>query len=196
MFWLLIGILILFILFGMDIRQRKGMTTIVNKPYVILMKLSCLTLLVLYLDSLFKITQIGSVEWATLIFTSFGALLVAISKLGLGDSFSWTGHFLKNTKLITGGIYQYVRNPLYTGVFLFEIGAVTNFTFNSALVSEHPLALLSIGAVTLIYAVSFNIIMANKEAAKLEEQFGDEYSTYKKHTGAFFPKLSVLTGGN
>jgi len=194
MIWLLLAVFVLFVMFGMDVRRKKGMTTIVNKGYVIFMKLSCLVLLLLYLDSIFKINSIGVVEWAALGFTGMGAILVAIAKQGLRESFSWTGHFLKDTKLITDGIYQYVRNPLYTGVFLFEIGAVTNFMFNSVLVSDQPYVLAALGGVTLAYAVAFNLVMANKEAAKLEQQFGDEYRAYKQNTGAFFPKLSALLG--
>ncbi len=196
MFWLLLCVLILFVVFGMDIRKKKGMTPITNKQYVIGMKVSCLILLLLYLNSLFNINETGLVEWAAFFLTATGTLFVAVAKLRLSDSFSWTGHFLKDTKLITGGIYQYVRNPLYTGVFLFEAGAVTNFIFNSVVVSEYPLPLLIAGGITLSYAVAFNVIMARKEADKLEQQFGDEYRRYKQNTGAFFPKLSVITGGH
>ncbi len=194
MTWVLLGILVLFIVFGMDIRKKKGMTSIVGKPFVILMKLSCVVLLGLYLHSLFQIREAGIVEWTSLILTAMGTLIVAIAKLGLRDSFSWTGHYLKDTQLITDGIYKSVRNPLYTGVFLFEAGAVTNFLFNSVLPSSQPGLLLLAGGCALAYAVGFNLLMAQKEASKLEEQFGQVYRDYRARTGAFFPRLLANKG--
>lgn len=193
---LLSFVLIAFVIFGFDIRKKQGMTPFVKTPMILLMKLSCTVLVSLYIWSLFGIDHVGAFEWLSLVLTGAGALLVANAKLRLRDSFSWTGHFLKNTSLITDGIYQYIRNPLYTGVFLFEAGAVLNFLVNGVMKSNAAIPLLLAGTAALTYAVGFNIRMARQESVKLEEQFGAEYRRYKTHTGMFFPKPSSLLGGS
>ncbi len=195
MIFSLSAILIVFILYGFDIRKKDGMTPFVNKNLINLMKFSCAILVSLYIWSLFGIAQVGKFEWASFALTGSGALLVMNAKIQLRDSFSWTGHFLKDTKLITDGIYQYIRNPLYTGVFLFEAGAVLNFLINGVLKSSAAIPLLILGTITLLYAVFFNITMALQESSKLEEQFGEEYRYYKSYTGMFFPKPAKLFGG-
>lgn len=190
----LFSVMGMFLIFGMDIRKKRGMTPFVDGFYVGLMKLSCAALLLLYAYSILQIEDNGMVEWTSLLLTTIGAVLVAIAKLNLRDSFSWTGHFLKETKLITDGIYRAIRNPLYTGVFIFEAGAVLNYTFNGVLNSAFPVTLALAGTVPLIYAVSFNMTMAIKESRQLELQFGDEYRKYKARTGMFFPKVFSSAG--
>lgn len=194
MFWLLLGVLTVFAAFGFDIRRKKGMTPFVSRTYIALMKLSCTVLVALYVWSLFGIQEVGLVEWLVLLLTTSGAVLVMVAKLQLRESFSWTGHFLKDTQLITNGLYGYIRNPLYTGVFVFEIGAFVNFAVNGVMKSTHPAAYMAVGAVALIYAVGFNVAMAARERKKLHEQFGDAYVEYTRRTGAFLPKPSRLIG--
>ncbi len=124
------------------------------------------------------------------------------SKIGLPESLRWLGGVLgifcvigiywlfssigsgitpvsatrKEHKLVTNGIYRYIRHPLYTiGSSLFiAFGLMADNWFIAAL-----------GVVAFIGMA----IRTPKEEANLIEKFGDEYREYMKHTGRFFPKL-------
>jgi protein-S-isoprenylcysteine O-methyltransferase Ste14 len=82
----------------------------------------------------------------------------------------------KEHKLVTDGIYRYVRHPLYTiGSSLFlSFGMMADNWF-----------------ITLLGVLAF-IVMAirtPKEEANLIGKFGDEYREYMKRTGRFLPKF-------
>lgn len=83
----------------------------------------------------------------------------------------------KEHKLVTHGIYHYIRHPLYTlGSSLFiSFGMMADNWFIAAL-----------GILTFILMA----IRTPKEEANLIEKFGDEYREYMKRTGRFLPKLS------
>lgn len=79
-------------------------------------------------------------------------------------------------KLVTNGIYRYVRHPLYT------IGSSLFISFG--MMADNWFIIL-LG--TLAFFVM--AIRTPKEEANLIEKFGDEYSEYMKQTGRFLPKL-------
>lgn len=94
----------------------------------------------------------------------------------LGKNITDTVETRKDHQLVTTGIYQYIRHPLYTTGLLFFIGL--------GLLSSNWLLLFlsSIVAMTL-YVRTFT------EEQKLLEEFGDRYRQYIAVTGKFFPKL-------
>ena len=130
---------------------------------------------------------------------------MAWSKIGLSDSIRWLGvgigivcvpgiYWLfssigtgitpvsatrKEHKLVTNGIYRWIRHPLYTfGSAMFvAFGMMADNWF-----------IATLGILTFILMA----IRTPKEEANLIEKFGDEYREYMKRTGRFFPKL----GGN
>lgn len=79
-------------------------------------------------------------------------------------------------KLVTNGIYRYVRHPLYT------IGSSLFISFG--MMADNWFIIL-LGALAFIVMA----IRTPKEEANLIEKFGDEYSEYMKQTGRFLPKL-------
>ena len=82
----------------------------------------------------------------------------------------------KEHKLVTKGIYRWVRHPLYT------IGASLFISFG--LMADNWFIIL-LGAL----AFTAMAIRTPKEEANLIEKFGDEYREYMKRTGRFLPKL-------
>ena len=82
----------------------------------------------------------------------------------------------KEHKLVTNGIYKYIRHPLYTfGSSMFvSFGMMADSWLIAAL-----------GILTFILMA----IRTPKEEANLIEKFGDEYREYMKHTGRFLPRL-------
>ncbi|MBV6451902.1 MAG: hypothetical protein MHPDNHAH_02649 [Anaerolineales bacterium] len=94
----------------------------------------------------------------------------------IGTGITPTSATRKEHKLVTTGIYRYIRHPLYTfGASMFvSFGMMADNWF---------IALL--GILTFIAMA----IRTPKEEANLVEKFGDEYRAYMKRTGRFLPKL-------
>ena len=144
----------------------------------------------------------GLILWLTPFVYLINPNWMAWSKIGLPDSVRWVGvgigvlcvfgiYWLfssigtgitptsatrKEHKLVTHGIYRYIRHPLYTiGSSLFvSFGMMADNWFVAAL-----------GILTFILMA----IRTPKEEANLIEKFGDEYREYMKHTGRFLPKF-------
>src|SRR5256714_5679326 len=79
-------------------------------------------------------------------------------------------------RLVTYGIFAWVRNPLYIGNFLIWMG----FLVISGVLWFLPLAIL-------IFAVEYSLIVRYEEGV-LESIFGDEYLAYKQTTPRWIPR--------
>jgi protein-S-isoprenylcysteine O-methyltransferase Ste14 len=106
----------------------------------------------------------------------FGYLIRSPSG-GFGSDIESYFHLLypEKGKLITKGIYQYIRNPRYLGR-----GFVV---FGFGLVANNFLALL----VALIHFIGFCFLII-PEDKELESRFGKEFIDYKKKVPALYPK--------
>jgi protein-S-isoprenylcysteine O-methyltransferase Ste14 len=71
--------------------------------------------------------------------------------------------------LVTGGLYRYLRHPMYTGFILWILGWIV---LNGALMSLIP------GAVS----IACILYWARLEEASLVTAYGDEYRKYRKMT--------------
>ncbi len=94
----------------------------------------------------------------------FGGVILA--RHTLGSSFSVAP---KARVLVTRGIYSRIRNPIYICAEIL-IGGI-------ALIVWRPEPL-----VFLLVVLPLQIFRARREAAVLEEKFGDEYRQYRKQT--------------
>lgn len=95
-----------------------------------------------------------------------GFILWTIARFQLGASFTVTA---QARQLVTRGLYSKIRNPIYVfgscviaGVFL---------------LAGHPALLL-----IFVIVIPMQIWRAKKEAAVLEQKFGDQYRTYRAST--------------
>jgi len=79
-------------------------------------------------------------------------------------------------RLVTYGIFAWMRNPLYVGNFLIWIG----FTVISGVLWFLPIA-------ALLFAVEYTLIVRYEEGV-LESIFGQEYLDYKRRTPLWFPR--------
>lgn len=79
-------------------------------------------------------------------------------------------------RLVTYGIFGWVRNPLYVGNFLAWMG----FTVVSGVLWFLPVA-------ALLFAVEYTLIVRYEEGV-LESIFGREYLEYKQRTPRWFPR--------
>lgn len=95
----------------------------------------------------------------------------------LSDNWSPVLEIKEGHKLITEGIYKYIRHPMYTQSWLWVIlqGIVAANWF-----------VLVFGIVTWGFMYFTRVFYEEK---MMIEEFGDEYLKYMQHTGRLLPKL-------
>lgn len=81
-------------------------------------------------------------------------------------------------KLVTHGIYAYIRHPQYTGFLLITLGMLAEWV---------TIPLLIMWPVLLVMYYR----LARKEENDMEKEFGQEYIEYKRKTSMFLPLKSV-----
>lgn len=79
-------------------------------------------------------------------------------------------------RLVTYGIFRWVRNPLYVGNFFIWMG----FVVISGVLWFLPVAIV-------LFGIEYSLIVAYEEGV-LESIFGREYLDYKKTTPRWFPR--------
>jgi protein-S-isoprenylcysteine O-methyltransferase Ste14 len=117
-----------------------------------------------------------------------GALLVV-----LGEAFRIAGVAAAGTttrrrsrdvqRLVTYGIFAWMRNPLYVGNLLAWLGVA---------VASGVLWFVPVAAV--VFAVEYSLIVRFEEGV-LESTFGDEYLSYKRRTPRWLPRPPKGTAG-
>ena len=84
-------------------------------------------------------------------------------------------------KLITTGLYAYIRNPMLLGLFIFLIGLGVLFGSLSLIFIFTPLFIL----INVLYLKAI-------EEKEMEKKFGIEYLEYKRDVPMFIPKLATI----
>jgi protein-S-isoprenylcysteine O-methyltransferase Ste14 len=110
-----------------------------------------------------------------------GAVLIAIGEwirlAGVAAAGTSTRRRSRDVqRLVTYGIFSWVRNPLYVGNFLIWNG----FVVASGVMWFLPVAIV-------IFAVEYTLIVAFEEGV-LESTFGQEYLDYKARTPRWLPR--------
>lgn len=124
-------------------------------------------------------SKVGLPEWVRWIGVGTGFICVIFIYWlfsSIGSGISPTVATRKEHKLVTHGIYRWIRHPLYSvGTLLFlSFATMANSWF--------------IAAMAVLAFILLAIRLPNEEA-HLIEKFGDEYREYMKTTGAFLPKF-------
>ena len=124
-------------------------------------------------------SKVGLPDWIRWLGVGIGV----VNTLGIYWLFSSIGTGItpvsatrKEHKLVTSGIYKYIRHPLYTfgSTMFIAFGMMADNWF--------------IGALGILAFIAM-AIRTPKEEANLIEKFGNEYREYMKRTGRFLPKL-------
>jgi len=115
-----------------------------------------------------------ALRWAgvALAATGLGVRIVAMAQLG--PRFSPLVALQKEHTLETRGLYARIRHPGYLGAWLASLGGALAFG----------------GGVALPLVAAMGLLLnarATREEAMLETRFGDEYRTYRTHSGRFLP---------
>ena len=124
-------------------------------------------------------SKVGLPEWVRWIGVGTGficAILIYWLFSSIGSGISPTVGTRKEHKLVTHGIYRWVRHPLYS------VG--TSLFLSFAIIADSWF----IAAMAILAFILLAIRLPNEEA-HLIEKFGDEYREYIKTTGAFLPKF-------
>lgn len=79
-------------------------------------------------------------------------------------------------RLVTEGIYHFIRHPQYTGFLLLTLGMLFEW-------ATLPLLIMWPILVILYYR------LARREEADMEAEFGAAYRAYRSRTGMFLPRL-------
>jgi protein-S-isoprenylcysteine O-methyltransferase Ste14 len=118
------------------------------------------------------------------IYLSLAGQIVAIVLLVAGvlhtDTLSFVGlrqlfeGEKRSSRLVTHGLYRWVRHPLYTAGLL--------FIWLTPVMSQNSL-------VVIIAATVYIIVGAVYEERKLEREFGPDYAEYKSKTPMLIPRL-------
>jgi protein-S-isoprenylcysteine O-methyltransferase Ste14 len=123
--------------------------------------------------------------WSTLLGVGELGMLISMI-LGYGLVFVGIGLFAQGwrqvyrargeQRLVTGGLYRFVRHPQYTGLFiaLFGEGVV------------HWPTLFSVGLFPVIVFAYYRL--AKKEEKNMLKEFGDEYEAYRDQVPMLFPR--------
>jgi predicted metal-dependent hydrolase/protein-S-isoprenylcysteine O-methyltransferase Ste14 len=182
--------LAIFLRYGMDLRRRPGARYLTHPASQAGLKLAALLLLAGHGWVLASLGRVAPLDWLALLPLLAGAGLVWAGKRRLGRWHSFSGQFREDGELVTDGIYAATRNPLYLGVFLFELGATGLALHQLPLLRpmDWPWWLALAGA-ALAYAVWFNLTMAVAEARQLERRFGAAYRAYRDRVPFLLPRL-------
>jgi len=77
-------------------------------------------------------------------------------------------------KLVTDGIYAYIRHPQYAGFMLVTLGLLVHW-------ATIPLLIMWPILMVIYYR------LAKREERGMEKEFGNQYLEYKRKTSMFFP---------
>lgn len=94
-------------------------------------------------------------------------------RIGKGTLAPWS----PTRKLIIGGMYGYVRNPMIMGV-------LTVLTGESIAILSRNIFLWAV-----IFFILYNIFFVLYEGPDLEKKFGEEYREYKRNVRLWIPGL-------
>jgi len=176
-------ILSIFTFFVSDFRNKEGMTPLVKRQLIFLIKTFYSVPILVYVFTIIKLENIYISSYFGLITSFVGAIIVTKAKLDLGKYHTWAGHTLSSTKIVKKGIYAFIRHPLYTGIHIFIFGGIVIGINNN---SFSPLTVLLI-LLFIFLIILFLNFSALKENNFLHEKFGEDYLEYKKQVHAFLP---------
>jgi protein-S-isoprenylcysteine O-methyltransferase Ste14 len=94
-------------------------------------------------------------------------------------SAGWEQVYRSEGKLVTGGIYRYVRHPQYSGIFVITLGLMIQWPTLPTLILWP-------------FVIAMYMRLAKNEEQDILEKFPKEYTAYMERTPRFIPSLSAL----
>ncbi|MAZ30178.1 isoprenylcysteine carboxyl methyltransferase [bacterium] len=119
----------------------------------------------------------GVDESAMVVFMIIGLTFVIIGVSLFARGWGQLHRAAREKRLVTDGLYAYIRHPQYTGLFL--------ALFGEGIV--HWPTIFSVALFPVIVLVY--VLLARREEALVLRRFGDEYLLYREKTPMFIPKI-------
>jgi protein-S-isoprenylcysteine O-methyltransferase Ste14 len=162
-----------------DSRERKQ-----DRPLMLLTAAGMIVVPFLYLfTSRLDFADYTLPETASLVAGSLGGalflqalLLLWRSHADLGNSFSPGLQIRKNHRLVTTGVYERVRHPMYAAHLLWAAAQL--------LLLHNWIA----GPAFLVASLPLYMARIPREEEMMEEKFGEEYRRYAERTGRVVPR--------
>ncbi len=114
--------------------------------------------------------------WLGVVLIGLALLVFWRAHADLGLNWSPSLEIRTEHKLITNGIFSYIRHPMYASQWIWVIA--------QPLLIQNWVA----GFLNLLVFIPFYILRVRAEEQLMIDTFGDEYREYMKKTGAVFPK--------
>jgi protein-S-isoprenylcysteine O-methyltransferase Ste14 len=117
------------------------------------------------------------VGWIGVVLFGLAIWLLWRSHVDLGRNWTPTLGIRDEHRLVTEGVYKYIRHPMYAAHFLWAIAQV--------LMLHNWIA----GFSFLVVTAPQYLLRVNDEEQMMLEQFGEEYRAYMERTGRMIPHL-------
>ena len=115
--------------------------------------------------------------WVGMILMLFALFIFWRAHADLGLNWSPSLEIRTEHKLITNGIFNYIRHPMYASQWIWVIA--------QPLLLQNWIA----GWLNLVVFIVFYFLRVKAEEQLMLEQFGDQYRSYMQKVGAVFPKF-------
>lgn len=153
------------------------MNSILKQLFSLILPFTVLVIIPLLIEDNLTIT-LGTLSITGMIIVTAGLAIIVITismfiRIGKGTLAPWS----PTIKLVTNGIYAYVRNPMILGVLIVLIGE--SFTFQS----------INIFVWALVFFIINSIYFVVSEEPGLANRFGKEYLEYKQNVPRWIPRL-------
>ncbi|UVK46913.1 isoprenylcysteine carboxylmethyltransferase family protein [Mesorhizobium sp. AR07] len=116
-----------------------------------------------------------------LIIVAIAALLHAFGRFAL-EGLGTPAPVAPTERLVIGGIYRYVRNPMYVAVLSIILGQALLFLS------------WTLAAYAVIGAIAMGSFVRFYEEPTLARRYGDEYETYRRNVPGWLPRLTPWRG--
>ncbi|HEU4327524.1 MAG TPA: isoprenylcysteine carboxylmethyltransferase family protein [Roseiflexaceae bacterium] len=153
---------------------NRGLRIAFGVPFVLMLLVYC------FRPETLAWAQLPLPEWARWLGLALGLLAVPLSwwvQVSLGANFDTTLHVREGHTLVTHGPYRWVRHPMYSVLYLFELALL--------LLSANWL----IGGVPLVVLTLIVVTRLDHEEATMIETFGEAYRAYMRRTGRLLPRF-------
>ncbi|MGE5123312.1 MAG: methyltransferase family protein [Acidobacteriaceae bacterium] len=114
------------------------------------------------------------VNWLGVVFSAIGYFLIFLSGLALGRQYSQDVTIQPGHRLITWGVYRFIRHPRYLGIILLAIGV--SLVFRSW-----------IGLIATIVFSAILLFRIQDEETTMHQEFGVEWEVYRQRSWRLLP---------
>jgi protein-S-isoprenylcysteine O-methyltransferase Ste14 len=123
------------------------------------------------LGNLITYLKLGN-GWFIVMLVSNVLLIIGIWLVSAG----WELVYKSEGKLVTHGVYAYVRHPQYTGIFIITLAFMIQWPTLATLILWP-------------FVIAMYVRLAKQEEKDVMQQFPEQYGEYMKRTPRFFPRL-------